>query len=364
MGWGGDGGSGLGGKAVATETKPSLSMFYTIEPNDWYKTYPYYFQIKKTDFSLATFYLPIPPQQMSIEQVSAAEAHATLGGVVTEVSAPVFYMINLAGTTGMSLSAVGVNTPGSQVKQRQTFEELSGGTNIMAKFARSVAKNAEDLVGGFVTPEQTTPFFKYGSAVNTLKEKIEKPKTPETWENLSEPQKGSEGLEKAWNSFKESVGGAVRAAIGNINDNKQASWYLNGFTWEHALRQFFLIYQRERGAGEVLQLYFVDAKSNTRYACVPKRVQFTKTANTPFVSQYNISLKCWSDQDGGSLDATATSSKSKEIDRFGDGGDLAEVYTVSVAAAVGSFYRTYTKWNRKKSVGSALMRDAGGSFLA
>jgi hypothetical protein len=341
---------GFGGGAVTSE-KTDLSMFYTVNPNDWYKTYPFYFQFFTKEGTAITFYLPIPPQQMTMQQMTTSEAHATIGGVVTEVSAPVFYNINMVGTTGLSLNAVGVSNPGSEVKGRQTFEDLSGGGGVASKLARSLSKNIESLAN-VVTPEETVPFFKYGSAVNTLTE--DEPASV-TWENLATAPTG-EGP-TANKAIGKMIGQVARSFIGNVGDNKQPSWYLNGFTWEHALKQFFLIYQRERSKGTVGQLYFIDSKSNNQFACVPKAVQFSKASNQPYISQYTIALKCWSDAFDGFL--SASNFKAKPIDRFE--GDLAEVYTVSAASVITSFKKTVLKFNRVKDVGGAMVRDAGGS---
>jgi hypothetical protein len=348
---------GLGGSS-STHAKTNFDLFYDIRPNDWYKTYPFYFEIKKGKDTVATFYLPIPPQQMSLQQVTTSEAYPTIGGVVTEVSPPVFYMITMSGTTGMSLNANGVSNPGSEVKQRQTFDDLAGGPGIGAKYARSLANNIESLAN-IITPEENVPFFKYGSAVSTLKEGIsDNDAAVRKFESIT----GTVSKTTIASAVAKIAGKMARAFIGNIYDNKKASIYVNGFAWEHGLKQFFLIYQRERGNGAVDGLYFIDAKNNNRYACVPKNVQFTKSVNIPYVSQYTIGLKCWSDVEGGKLNISDDKTAFHKIaagNRFE--GDLSEAFTVSAAAAITSFYRTRVKLARYKDIGGAMARDAGGS---
>jgi hypothetical protein len=349
----------LTGGLMPSTVRPSLSMFYTVNPNDWYKTYPFYFEFETTDGNTVNFYLPVPPQQMTIQHVSTSEAHPTVGGVVTEISAPVFYMINMAGTTGVSLNALGVSNPGSEVKQRQTFDELTGGSGILSKAGRSLTKNISDLAGGIVGGEPLVPFYKQGSAVNTVPEESLVKDAPGRWESLSSGSKSGSG--SIAGAIGKMVGQVAKSLVGNMFDKKEASWYLNGFTWEHALKQFFLIYQRERSKGTAHVLYFYDIKSNNRYACIPKNVQFTKSTQNPYASTYQIALKCWSDQKDGSL-ATPMSPSEREavaVDRFS--GDLAEVYTVSAAAVITRVTKTIKKLKRVDDVGGAMARDAGGS---
>lgn len=350
--------SALTGGSVSSYT-PDLHMFYSVNPNDWYKTYPFYFQFETTSNDTITFYLPVPPQQMTTQHVSTSEAHATVGGVLTEVSAPVFYMITMAGTTGMALNALGVSSPGSEVKQRQTFDELAGGGGILSKSVRSLTKNIEDLATGVISPEPLVPFFRHGSAVNTVPEELTSKGTPYKWENLTDGNTSGAGT--AAGAIGKMLGQVAKSIVGNVFDNKDASWYLNGFTWEHALKQFFLIYQRERSKGTVAQLYFYDIKNNNKYACIPKNVQFTKSTNTPYVSNYQIALKCWSDHPTGSIATSLQTSvrEGKEVDRFK--GDLAEVYTVSAASVITSATRTIKKFARTRDIGGAMARDAGGS---
>lgn len=348
---------GLGGES-SSHAKTNFDLFYDIRPNDWYKTYPFYFEIKNGKDTVASFYLPIPPQQMSLQQVSTSEAHPTIGGVVTEVSAPVFYMVTMSGTTGMSLNATGVANPGSEVKQRQTFDDLAGGPGIGSKLARSVSKNIESIAN-IVTPEENVPFFKYGSAVGTLGSGTSyNDQAVRKFESLM----GTASTTTIGSAMAKIAGKMARAFIGNVGDKKVASIYVNGFSWEHGLKQFFLLYQRERSRGAVDSLYFVDAKNNNRYACVPKNVQFVKSANMPYVSQYTISLKCWSDAKDGKLNISDESSRFHEtaaVNRFE--GDLSEAFTVSAAAAITSFYKTRVKLARYKDIGGAMTRDAGGS---
>lgn len=347
--------------AIQPPSAPTnFALFYEVCPNDWYQTYPFYFEImdKANTQAVATFFLPVPPQQMSVQFLSTAEAYASLGGVVSEVSAPVFYMINMSGTTGMSLNAIGVSNPGSSVNQRKTFDELSGGSSYAAKLARSLARNAENLVGGFVTPEETVPFFKYGSAVNTLKEGSTDDVVTD-FESLKPAGSVESGLmSKIGAAVGKMLSGAAMAFTGNISDSKEAGLYLNGFTWDHALRQFFLIYQRERGEGSIGDLYFTDMKNGCRYACVPKNLQFTKSAQSPYITNYQIQLKCWSTAPKGNLDVNSDTGITA-VNRFE--GDLAEVYTVSAASVITSFQKTRVKLARAKDIGGAMARDAGGS---
>jgi hypothetical protein len=333
-----------------------------IFPNDWHKTFPYYFEIMRTpssfensfdtgvfsalktqtppaaDVSVMTFFLPIPPQSYTIQHLPATEAHATLGGVVEETSAPVFWSISLVGTTGVSLNSDG-KALGSAPNQRKSYEEMTG-AGMAGRIANAARGVVADLTVNNLTSEVALPFQSYGSAVNVTKNS--------GVEDFAQKEPGK--AKGFFERMKEIVGGGF---AGEASDPSLLS---NGFAWNEALKHFFLIYQREKAKNPSLSLYFVDVKTNSRYRCIPRSVQFQKSSQSPYMTQYNIVLKCW-DLKAAEND----SAKRATIDRFS--GDLQEAYTVNAVAMVSSVKKTLVKFNRVKDIGGSFVRDSAGSFL-
>jgi hypothetical protein len=346
---------------------PFYNLFHRFYPNDWYKTYPYYFEIVLdgmamtsdavlkpksysdgkvsdilgrsaklggVDFNSDTaegnlppavvtrMYLPIPPQNLTIQSLNATEATSTMGGVVEEVSEQVFWMITLVGTTGMATRAANTRTSEGvkgelnqelETSGRSEYLDISGEGNLIGRTASTVI-SAVDKVTNLLalTPEVTLPFAKYGTAVQSPKDAINR--------FTQDPSRQRDPLTELGNKIL-SIG---TAGIMGIED--ESTPYANGFAWDQMLRQFFLIYQREKAMRpQDYALYFVDAKSNARYRCIPKAVQFSKTASNPYTSQYNITLKAW---DLHAADDPNRSARAKPADRFS--GDLKEVYSVNL----------------------------------
>jgi len=362
------------------------SLFYSIRPADWYKTFPFIFEISNGTESITAietveerpplidpswfpksqdpnkmgslfkprqatvtkshgtspqrFFLPIPPQSMSVQFIPTAEATATIGGVVEETSAPVFATITLTGTTGVSITNKGMtrNESGAvipNVSQRVSYDELTNQGNIISRVGNSVVNVIDEAVNLLaLTPEKTLPFSRFGSAVRT-------PANPQATtgggdstivKNLPLEAKGDPEV-----GYWQKVGAG--ALGGFLDSNIPASAFSNGYSWDHALRQFFLIYQRERAKNTQLALYFIDVKSNNRWRCVPRAIQFTKSSSNPYQSNYNIVLKCWN---LGEVDESV--GRKNPQDRFK--GDLREVYTVNALAL----------WRRAQEVGTMMRR--------
>ena len=87
---------------------------WDIDGEDWYKVYSYQFVItdSKAFGSFGNkdeiiYTLPIPPQSMSVRMIPASQATATIGGVVEETNANVFWSLNMSGTTGIAVSRIG-----------------------------------------------------------------------------------------------------------------------------------------------------------------------------------------------------------------------------------------------------------------
>jgi len=332
-------------KIINTNTngKWQPSLFYNINPSTWYETFPFLFEIREGEKSnlKCKFFLPIPPQNYTIQDMSTAEAHATIGGVVEEVNAPVFSMITLVGTTGMALNSPNLGDGVSAdllTKGRKYIDEVNG--SQLAKIVRKITSGAliQGAIADIILPEteDSLQYQEGPSAVNTPTSEAEISKLFSPADNST-----TSFLEQFKENFKQ-----------NIPKNE----FSNGWAWSQALRQFFLIFQRERQANENLSLYFVDHKSRTHYRCVPRSVQFQQNANAPYLINYTIILKCWELKDVQKM-----SSKAKSVNRFS--GDLKEVTSTSITSIVSKVGKTCNTLNRFPSVAGSFVRNSTGSFL-
>lgn len=318
-------------------------LFYNIDPSNWYKTFPFAFEIEDDKDMLCRFFLPIPPQNYTIQDMSAAEAHATIGGVVEEVSQPVFSMITLVGTTGLALNSTSLGNGidvDLNIQQRKILEEVTKADNPISKvFKEVVDQAAGKLLLSFVEQEQELPYQTAPSAINTPASGI----VESLFENAQSPS--------PQNFFQK---------INPLNPFKTPEIILNEFTngwaWSQALRQFFLIYQREREKNTNLELYFSDYKSRSSYRCVPRSIQFQQNSNNPYLINYTIILKCWSLKDAQNEDYNI-----KNVNRFST--DLKEVYTTSISGGLSNLGKVCKNLNRVPSVAGSFLRNSVGSFL-
>jgi hypothetical protein len=226
-------------------------LFYNFYPQDWFKQYPFSFQIRTVvdninavenkDTAKAIFYLPIPPQSITVQQIASSVAHATIGGVVEEVSMPVFWTITLTGTTGMSMHTVADLPEG--IKGRATFGDMTGNTNLAGKLSKALSGALSTVnPANALVPEETLPFGELNSSVPTPGPSKENPLEPngKVTQMAVEAKTGVSAIQKMGDNL---LKGLTQGLNGKAPD---ATPYSNGFAWDHLLRQFFLIYQRER----------------------------------------------------------------------------------------------------------------------
>ena len=189
--------------------------------------------------------------------------------------------------------------------------------------------------------EQSLPYQNAPSAVNT-------PKTKTVTKLFDETN-----VDNGYKNWFEKQEAAVRGIVDgpNVPNNE----FTNGWAWSHALRQFFLIYQRERANNPNLELWFTDYKSRATYRCVPRSIQFQQNANTPYLINYTIILKCWQ------LEDSETEFSAKAINRFQ--GDLSEVMTASITGIISKISKINNVLNRSPSIAGSFLRNSTSSFL-
>jgi hypothetical protein len=326
----------------------NADLFYSINPGRWYKTFPFFFEVTLKKKLVYRMFLPIPPQSLTVQDMSTSEAHATLGGVVEETSKPVFYQVTLVGTTGLSVNGNGLSHTDSTLSPtfRKYVDDTTGRDNPLKKLVGGLVDIPGQLASAFTEPEAQLPYGDYPSAVASKKFDI----TSLIPVDANKSSEANGFVEKLKKNFDFTSG--ILNPPGDKNGN---SPFANGYSWGHALRQFFLVYQREKEANSELELYFTDVKSNTRYRCVPRGVQFQRQASNPYMANYNITLKCWN------LENSSVKPESAEIDRFKS--DLKEVFTVSVTGAISRVGNSIRSLKRGKDIGGALARNSFGSSI-
>jgi hypothetical protein len=337
-------------KNAGTVGKYDSKLFYNLNPSRWYKTYPFYFEIRSQsgDTLISRIYLPIPPQSLTIQDMSTSEAHATIGGVVEETSETVFHMITLVGTTGMSSNDINLSTKNEdeqlKVMFRKYVDDLIGRSNPVSKLIGNFGDALLDNTIGIAEPEGRLPYQDFGSSVPTAKDD-----SIVTNLDAGTDRPGSKGMIANFvNSFTASLS----------NDSRDLKTpFANGFTWSHALRQMFLVYKREKSKNPDLALFFIDVKRNTRYRCIAKSVQLQDSAQNPFMTNYNIVLKCWE------LSNVEVEPEKAEINRFAKGGDLAEVYTANATALVSRVGNVMRNWGRRGDIAGAMVKTSTSSVI-
>jgi hypothetical protein len=325
-------------------------LLWSIYPQRWFQSYPFYFVVKYPNKSIsslfisdpneiARFYLPCPPQSMTIQDLSTSDAYATLGGVVEETSAPVFTNVILTGTTGMALNDQSGEGVATMVRQRKLFSEATGGTNVLSRLGQSVIGAVEGAVQGITgNGEPALPFANYGSAVFT----------PDKDDEVSQFFSGR-GMD---------IAGAIAklgAFVPGLGPETRGQTFTNGFSWGQALRQFLLRYALTKSKYSDLELYFVDEKRNNQSRCVVRSPQFQQVAGQPMIMSYTIYLKCW---DTKNIEGRSAG----PVDRLES--DLKNVQTLNAASAILSVAKTIRKLRRPLDLAGSMASQTVGSKLS
>lgn len=329
----------------------SNNMLWRIFPQRWFSSYPFYFVVKyprQIDLveaimgetnEIARFYLPCPPQSMTVQDMSTSDAYATLGGVVEETSTPVFTNVILTGTTGMALNDQSGMGVANMVRQRKLFSEATGGTNVLSRLGQNAIGALEGVVQGITgNAEPALPFANYGSAVYT----------PDNDSPVSQFFSGR-GMDEA------SAFAKLGAFIPGLGPETRAQTFTNGFSWGIALRQFLLRYATTKAKYSDLELYFVDEKRNTQSRCVVRSPQFQNVAGQPMIQSYTIYLKCWDTKD---IEGKTTG----PVDRLET--DLKNVETLNAASAILSVAKTIRKLRRPLDLAGSMASQTIGSKLS
>lgn len=288
--------------------KEGRGPFYTVSAEDWYKTYPYRFKIVIKDKT--TYYsLPIPPEALSYQMISASQLIPTLGGVVEETSATVFWQIALSGTTG-----IGISRRYSQ--KTDTLDAPASGENNFRRV----------LKGGILA----NTFNKAANAFNAVTGALDQGAVGAVGllEGLaSTAQRFNTSAVR--NNVPEDTTGSKIANIVGIDTSVFSSEQngTNGYVEIHLLHTFLNAYSHLKEANpDDVSLYFESQKDNMQWQVVVKNFGFQKNANQPYLYKYNITLQ------GFNLCEVGKDNR-KVVDRFGPDGDLGSVSSFTLSGA-------------------------------
>ena len=314
---------------------------YRVSADDWYKTFPYRFVIKwnnngKTQ-RILYYSLPIPPESLSYQMVSASQLTPTLGGVVEETSQNLFWQISLAGTTGIAISRAYQNP-----KDNPEFSYDYANNPYAAEPLFSSQKTIEGLDEPASQEANFRKILKGGIFANTLN-KLSNIKDAVSGA-IDDPQSGMygllEGLASTNQRFnKSAVPTSITESRTEITDiggisafqdvASKANASTNGYVEIHILHNFLNAYSKLKEIyPEDVSLYFESQKDNMQWQVIVKGFGFQKSAAQPYLYKYNISLQ------GFDLKETGEFGKRKVVDRFGPNGDLGNVSSFTLSGAL------------------------------
>lgn len=297
--------------AKAAKVFDGKALPWSYSGQDWYKVFPYAFVVeadKKTKF---TYTLPIPPQSLVTKMVPASSATPTVGGVVEETSDNVFWVIQMAGTTGTAVSRQGVsNTQANRTDVAKEFRKKLETTGLLS----GVASNLNLLVA------------KVGNTADAV----------------------ISGLESG------SVAGGIGGVVGAVNNallpqqpysGSSVSDVTNGFTEMQELHRFLYTYSHLKGAfAKRFILKFKNYKTGQEWRVILQDFTIQQSAQNPNLYKYNIQLKAW-----GVAEIDKAARDKSAFDRFGPDGDLKAVNTVGVDGLFKGFKGLKANFNNNSS---------------
>jgi hypothetical protein len=279
---------------LRNEIANTLYRGNSANPESWYQTYPYRFRIIQLidnthGFDGLVYSLPIPPESLVVRPIYASEAIPTMGGVVEETSPVTFWSIAISGTMPHSVQRLRKDSPAKQFRQ-----------NVSSTGPLS------SIVGNILAPLE-----KLGNKVeNTLSGSIS-----DGAQALLQP-----ALPYSRSAVVDDEGNAVN----------------NGYSEVHYLQKFLLLYQKlatrfgtsfstESLSESKYALVFDNIKDGQSFRVIIKDSAFSKTANSPYTYKYQITMQGWWLQ---------TAEPEPAINRFGPGGDLSTVNTLTITGLV------------------------------
>lgn len=238
---------------VSSPLFDEMESFYVTDNNtvlqNWYKQRPYAFVFTNQKGTKNTFYLPIAPSNITINTHWATNVITTMYGTVEEHSEQRYYDITIAGTTAM------------MPRYYKLVEDQKDGLNEPNKVGRAAFAVKESL------SKKTDGFFKRTISV----------------------------IENAIDQATEIFGGKEKPSTGV--DLKKT-----GYVAFHNFYKFLLAYKKDTASAGIRKtergksahpLRFVNYKDNNQYDVSVQQFQLTRSADDPFLYNYNIVLRAY-----------------------------------------------------------------------
>lgn len=271
-------------------------LAWEFKGSDWYKVFGYQFVVLDsagTPPQELIYTLPIPPQSINVRMIPASQATPTIGGVVEETNANVFWLINLAGTTGIAVSRQG-NGADKRHKMAKQFRDTIGTTGLLSGALAGI-NTAISQVGGTID-----------GVVNSA-------------------QAIASG----------NVAGGVSGLVGSFNNlflpglpysGSAVDSDTNGYTEIQEFHRFLYTYSKLKGKfPDRFRLFFRSYKTNQQWQCIVQDFTIQQSANDPMLYRYNIALKAWDVRSA----KTTEDLDDEAFDRFGPEGDLQSVNLIN-----------------------------------
>lgn len=280
---------------------------WKINAQDWHKVMAYRFTVRAKD-KMMHFTLPIPPQSYSARPIFPAQATATFGGVVEEVSSVKFWAIQLSGTFGTAISRSDADMVNRE-NQAETFREIMTTTGMLS--------------GAFAQANKTVS--KIGGVVDRIIDGVGNIRA------------------SAPSSPSDAIGAALGTVTGAYNDallpslpfsNSAVSEQRNGFSETEEFVRFLQMYHALKAKyPDDYSLYFSDYKTDKVWRVVVKEFTPQKSADSPNLYRYSLSMQGWDVQSVNSFYGEGKRD-SGVYDRFGQGGDLKDVNVLNMGNPV------------------------------
>jgi hypothetical protein len=208
---------------------------YVLTAEKWYQAPPYAFRADLGDSGVFTFYLPLNPNNITINTQFATNVIATMYGTIEEHSEQRYFDISLQGTTGVV----------PKYNRAVEDETLSKEVRSRGSFSRN-----KDLTRGFFQRTQALIKLAIQKAMQTASDLL--PVEP------------------------------YIAGMHSID---------SGYAAFHNLYRFLLVYKKELMNGNAKGLYFVNYKDNNQYRVAINNFQVIRTAEDPMLYNYSVSMR-------------------------------------------------------------------------
>lgn len=289
-----------------TETGEGENSLWSVNGEDWAKCFAYQFKVVRTGGKSYYYTLAIPPQSYQVKPIIPSRVTATIGGVVEENSEVKFWIINMAGTTGIGVS----RAEGDEKLRKQVagkFRDTISTTGLLSGTFANVDRIINKAVGVL------------DAAGNIIKAAGDVASNP--------------GLNSVSSLTGEVVGAVNNALLPALPySSSSVNGVTNGFTEAEELQKFFYIYQRLKSENPSdYSLYFINYKTNQQWRVIVKDFSLQKSAQNPMLYKYNIVLQGWD-----VLPSSQDPADRQEFDRFGKNGDLKSVNTMAAGPVIAS----------------------------